>query len=599
MNLLAMRQQIQNAPLHQQALQQQVESGNVALQLQHQDLQDQQTTRSMLPKLLAENGGDWEKAAQSLTPHVSPKMAFGLQSMFLGNAEKRAQIQKSVADAAQANASVAQKERDYLGNLALGVQKSGYSPALFDAALEHAGQLNPSYKDHIAQIRQNIQQNPDTLKQIIDGLVSGSEVATKEGREQGADKRAQEEFDLKKPVLEADAATKQQEMIAREIDAVTDQTGYMKLLQKYPKAGGSLPAVYSPEAVQAAKRMAVPVKDQPNWDIDTYKSKMGLIGNSEYDQFLAQYARSLGKSPVQLTPQEGLSSFQKFAELKQDPTMRSLAISQKQLAETMARTQLAQMPTDQDYDTLAKSLIDKSLSPTQFNELKAGRMGQVSPSKVFLRAKQMDPAFSIAKAEAEFKTYEATEKAFAEGKEATLSRSISNALEHTGLLEQARIAMNNSDLPAMAAVANWFGVQAGSDLKTTYDMIAKKVGDEWEKAFVPGGGGQAERQLSGADFSSAKGDAQIKANIRAAIHLGDSQIRNLQAQYKRGTYGQGGQQLITPEAMTVRDRILGGGSAPAAGGGQPQAAPAAPKKDDKQTYQGHDYVFDGSKWVRQ
>ena len=167
---------------------------------------------------------------------------------------------------------------------------------------------------------------------------------------------------------EAKAASEKRAQGIQELQSLdpNDAAAYAAWKAKYPDISST--AQYDSAMVQRLVRGQVPAQAQPEYDINQYKLKMGLMGNSEYDQFLAQYARSLGKTPAQLTSQEALDSFGKFAELKADPVMRNNAIAMKGLQESMLRMQMSQMPTDQDIDTVARSVINKDIAPSQWQE---------------------------------------------------------------------------------------------------------------------------------------------------------------------------------------------------------------------------------------
>jgi hypothetical protein len=181
------------------------------------------------------------------------------------------------------------------------------------------------------------------------------------------------------------------------------------------------------------------------------------------------------------------------------------------------------------------------------------RMPGVSRQEILKAVLAKNPQFQ----ESNYDVAKKTEEGFTSGKQADLVRANNNALEHLGLLEAAGRALNNNDLPLLNRIGNELGFQTGSSAPAMYDLIAKKVGDETTKAFIPGGGGQGERAAGAEDFSRNLNDAQRTANIRAAVKLMDSQQKNLQDQYKRGTYGAGKQQLYTDEAMQTRNRLLG------------------------------------------
>lgn len=556
--LQQMRDEQAMAPMRREAMAQELQGLKYQNQERQLGLQEAQAVQQTLadPKYRKDDGTlDYSSAISDMAGRVRPKTLMELQGLNDAHIEKTSTAKKNIAEAGKLTEDTVRAHKEYIGEQAQKVKDSGYSPAVADMFLTILENENPQlYAPHMEGVRQQFQQDPNSIKALIDGLTTQKSETS--SAELAAKRAATAETKQKVEIGGYDIAAR---TVPTDVDAPDFQQRYSAWYAGQPDAvKRQVPAMGSAAAVDKARRLGVSVEKQPEFDLNSYKAKMGLVGNSEYDQFLVQYARSLGKTPAQLTPDEGLASFEKFAELKQDKTMRDLAISQRTLAQTLSRAQLAQMPTDADYQTLAKSLLDHSISPTQFNELKAGRMGQISPTKVFLIAKQMNPNFSMANAENEFKAMEKTEADFTSGKEAGLVRSNNNAIEHLALLEEARKALANNDVPVLARIANYFGTQTGGTAATVYDHIAARVGDEVQKAFIPGGGSAGERVAAGTgSYSSKMGDAQNAANIRADLRLMDSQQRHLVDQYKRGTYGQGGQQLFTPEAMNARDRILG------------------------------------------
>jgi len=545
LKLQAAQQEQSLFPVKQQMAQEQLKDAQYQNRERQLDLQETQTWQQTMQKY----GGDFEKARPELAAQLRPKTLAAVDNIYLNHQDKLADIGKKQAEADKANTDLANEEREAFGGIAADVAKAGYSPTAMAASLSMLQKTHPKYQQHIDAIQQQLNQagqSPDAIKQLVDPMITPKAAA------------AAQELESKK-VTTAEA---QQKVITGNIDIAArtvpdNQEDWAKWYAGLDdETKRRVPANYSVAAADKVRRMAVPTKDQPEFDINSYKAKMGLVGNSEYDQFLAQYARSLGKTPAQLSPAEGLASFQKYAEMKQDPVLRENAIAMKQLTEANLRMQQGLMPTPEDIQTYKDALLNHKLSPTQFNELKS-RNGNVA-GKVFAAAMRDDPNFSPAKAEAEFKAWEKTEADFTSGKEAGLVRSNNNAIEHLALLEQARQALNNNDVPALARIANYFGTATGGTAATTFDHIAARVGDEVQKAFIPGGGSAGERTAAGSgSYSSKMGDAQVANNIKADIALMDSQQRHLVDQYSRGTYNQGSQQLFTPEAQAARDRLLG------------------------------------------
>lgn len=498
---------------------------------------------------------DPDKAYAAARPHLlgvlDQKQMSDFDNTFLG---RRKSIAEALEKEGQADKLKRESQDDLMEGLADSAEAALRSTNPYVAMDEHlklVEMAHPDKKDLVEKVRDQFAANPDDAMRLAEGYRTQKSRAATAKLLQDQAQTAEANQKVAQGNVQAAVQSMPDPNDPNIAQAWTDwRNGLDADTQRKIKAA------YTPVEYDRVRHMAVPVDKQPEFDLNAYKAKMGLVGNSEYDQFLVQYARELGKTPKDLTPAEGLASFQKFAEFKQDPVLRANAIAMKQLTEANLRMQQGLIPSADDIQVYKKALLDHKLSPTQFNELKS-RSGNMA-GKVFAAAMQQDPNFSPAKAEAEFKAWEKTEADFTSGKEAGLVRSNNNAIEHLSLLEEARQALKNNDVPALARIANYFGTAVGGTAATTFDHIAARVGDEVQKAFIPGGGSAGERTAAGSgSYSSKMGDAQIASNIKADIALMDSQQRHLVDQYTRGTYGQGSQQLFTPEAQAARDRLLG------------------------------------------
>jgi hypothetical protein len=552
---LAQMQQMKTQRLQQQ---------QAGLQLQQEQM-NMQSQQGMM-RAYQEAGGDLEKMAQIAPKYgVLPDHLMKIQQTFAEMANKRAQT-KLYGSEADKNAMAAQdQEHDLL--------YQAYQPVFDekDPAKQQAlvGQINQNLTNQGWDPKKLLQYNgPDSVTQAQHAYTTWNGI---KARAEEAEKAAT----TAKTKVETAGLDRQRAIADIQTADMDPQTGtptpaaWAALKAKYPNV--DLPeSAPSKQWLDKFVRSGVAPKDQPEYDINQFKKDMGLMGNTEYDQYMAKYAQSLNKKAKDLNFDETRAGTQLYAKDKMDPTLYALAVGQKGMQEQLTKAQLASIPTPENIDSFAQMLVSHRMSPDQLKDLRTRNVN--AAQQVITRALQIDPNFSETRAESEYKAMQKTEQDFTSSKDAGLVRSLNNALEHTALLDDARKALNNNDVPLMARVGNFFGVASGGSLQTTYDLIAGKVGDEWAKAFVPGGGGQAERQMSASDFSRDKGDKQIADNIRTAIHLGDSQIRNLQAQYNRGTYGQGTQQLFTEGALAARRRILGE-KAPAGGAPTGKALP--------------------------
>lgn len=514
-----------------------------------------------------------------LERRMLPKNYLALQTSVAGLKDKWATTAKALADADEAETRSHTAVTNLIGSSMLGVKNAGYNPTAFIAAMHHLGDLGPQFKPQVDAWLDQARQNPGMLQGIVDQAIAESNVATT--ARQAQEKQAPE-------ILAAKGQQAQREFQALPRDATgapssTDYQNWRIENRGVPEVDRA-PTSYDPAWEQRYTRALVPPEKQPEFDINTMKARMGLYGNNEFDQYLVQAARGMGKTPATLTPSQFFTAMQNYSRLKQDPQMYALAIAQKQTADALANMQLMQMPNQQDVNTVASKVVSGDIAPSQFAELRSGRMG-IPGMKIMSAVEQMQPGFDWTMADARFKAMEKTEDAFTTGKEAQMVRANNNALEHLNLLDQARVALNNGNVQLANQFLNRLGAEFGETGPTTMDHIAQRVADEVSKAFLPGGGTAGERGQTSSGYGTKLGDRQIAANIRSDVQLMDSQQRNLADQYNRGTYGKGHQQLYTPEAMAARNQLLGvqagaGTAGPAAGGqqGPPPPPPGTPAR---------------------
>jgi len=159
---------------------------------------------------------------------------------------------------------------------------------------------------------------------------------------------------------------------------------------------------------------------------------------------------------------------------------------------------------------------------------------------------------------------------FTSGPESKQINAVNTALGHVGVLSDAIDALNNSNVPALNAIANKLGVAIGNTPATTVQTIVHRVGPELAAAYIQGGGGEGERGTTADDFSLSKGNDQLKANVAVTAKLLRSKIGSLENQYKQ-TMGRDDFQdrFITPEAKGTLQKLSPQGGA---GGGAAKVA---------------------------
>lgn len=282
-----------------------------------------------------------------------------------------------------------------------------------------------------------------------------------------------------------------------------------------------------------------------------------------------------GKTFAQLNPEETSQMMQYIKSASaspEDEALKQATLATKQQTLAMNQSAMQNITTPEDYQNIAQMVVDKRLAPSQFNELRTtGMMGgkMFVPSQVLKDVLKIDPKFSWMRADAEYKAMASTETKFASGTESNLVRSNNVALEHLGLLDEARKALANGNVTALNTVANALGQATGKSAKTVFDEIGRYVSQEVSKAYISSGGGETERLANASNFSSSYSDTQLKDNIGATVGLLASQQRGMAAQYQRGTYGKGAlftdeNDILTDRAREVKQKLLGGKNAAAA-----------------------------------
>jgi hypothetical protein len=117
------------------------------------------------------------------TGAIRLQTAASVRKMLAGLDETKANTQKAISDAAEANSKVEQTMIDTFGETMLGVKNAGYNPAVLQVGLDHLASLGGPYQQHVAQLQQVLQQNPNALEQIVDSGIHLSGKATQEERE--------------------------------------------------------------------------------------------------------------------------------------------------------------------------------------------------------------------------------------------------------------------------------------------------------------------------------------------------------------------------------------------------------------------------------
>lgn len=408
---------------------------------------------------------------------------------------------------------------------------------------------------------------PDGVKRYVAGLNLDKWLAAgKDTAEIATQKATTEKTNIETGNLKRAQAVQEIQAASDPTTGVPSPADYAAIRQKYPDV--ALPNVPTQANIAQLARSTVPVEKQPEFDVNQMKAKFGMLGNDKFDQFLVQYARGLkdpanpnGKTPLTLTSEEFMKGLGQFAELTADPTLRALMIGEKGLQQQMTQSQLSTMPTPKRINDMAQAVVDGRMAPEQLSDFRSGRVSygpQVLDKAEEIAAAQGKP-LDYEQLALQYRTRQKTEDAFATGPESQMVRSFNNLIQHLGMMDKARKALSQSDLPTLKAIAGAFGIASGNTAETTYDLIQQYVSSEASRAFVGATGGEGERATSAAHLGRNLGNAQIANNIKTLAGLADAQREGLEAQYARGTYNKGSLmgQLFEPQTLAARDQLLG------------------------------------------
>jgi hypothetical protein len=187
----------------------------------------------------------------------------------------------------------------------------------------------------------------------------------------------------------------------------------------------------------------------------------------------------------------------------------------------------------------------------------------------------------------DYKASQATETAFAKGKEAGMVRSFNVGLDHLDTLQKAADALKNKDSKTFNRVANAIGTEFGATAPVDFNAVKKIVGDEIVKAIV-GGGGVHDRQETAKTIDAANSPEQLKSVIARYKDLMRGQLAGLRDQYQRGT-----------KRTDFDERFLSPAARAVAHGGEGEKTAAPKEGDTSMSKSGKPIIYRNGKWEYQ
>jgi hypothetical protein len=138
--------------------------------------------------------------------------------------------------------------------------------------------------------------------------------------------------------------------------------------------------------------------------------------------------------------------------------------------------------------------------------------------------------------------YNAENKAlgnFYGGQEGRSVRSINVAIAHLDTLSDLADALKTGDVRTITRLANMVASETGQAAPTNFNLAKQIVGDEINKAIVPGAGGQSERQSLADNLNAANSPEALAGAIKTAQQLLAGQTAGLRQQFVGSTGMQG------------------------------------------------------------
>lgn len=220
------------------------------------------TTGSSVEPAAAPTGSVLEGMMRRAEGKVRPSTFMALQSQMLGTKEKLATINKTTADAAEAQQKVQDAHADAIAALFKPVQDSGYSLPTVSFALAHMHENG--FGQEADNIQRAIQANPDNIKPIIDSLLSQASAAriTAGARAVTAGSGAQkQENEAPTQVAAANQATRIN--TAQQLLSAPDAGTYYQMLAKVPRDQRALlPDFEDPNRAAALRQYAMTPEQQ-------------------------------------------------------------------------------------------------------------------------------------------------------------------------------------------------------------------------------------------------------------------------------------------------------------------------------------------------
>lgn len=141
--------------------------------------------------------------------------------------------------------------------------------------------------------------------------------------------------------------------------------------------------------------------------------------------------------------------------------------------------------------------------------------------------------------------------AFATGPQGNQVRSADVSIAHLDTADQLAAGLDNSSIPAVNSVVNFFKTQSGSPDVAKFNAAKSIVSDEINKFIIGGGGALADREQLQGQLNAASSPAQLNGVTNTLRTLMAGQLKGLQSQFVNSGLGTGNDFLGKLQPRTV------------------------------------------------
>lgn len=271
-----------------------------------------------------------------------------------------------------------------------------------------------------------------------------------------------------------------------------------KFISKYDDI--DLPAQPTAKDIAKIVKSTVPEAQIPKYEMEANMAAQGMTGTTQWDQFLFQSARALGKTPGQLTAKEALDIQQKWKDMDQNPVMTALAETQKALANQVLRTQVSSFLTPEGIQDTARDLLAGRMSLDEIKALRASRTNQtnqiVTAARAMARAEGKELDLFDLEQQADFrdqtlKEFSSTLIGHAGGQRLALNTMV----HHADLYQEVGAALKNGTFKPGNAIYNRVATMFGAAPPIQANLVARFLAGETGK--IATGGVPAEGEING------------------------------------------------------------------------------------------------------